>query len=792
MEGIMKMLKRPFPLIAAGVIVVVVVILAGYLLGPLGKRGPWQVTIATGTPGGTYSTLGAEFARILEELPDSPITDATAINTAASVENIELLAKDIVDIGFVMKPAISNATVDQLAKLSTMARLYMDVVQIVVRKDADIRSLTDLNAKKVYVGKEGSGTKIVAEKILDSLQVFPSIKVKEGSYREASRMLVSEELDAAFFVAGTPTEAVKMALESGKCDLLDLGDSRDKINIPDLSEADIPRNTYENQTTRVRTVGAGTFLLCRKDLDANMVILIEYALFNNLDKLLLAHAKAQDIKFESAFNREKLPKDVELHPGAARFQQEEEKKLLIVTGALNGKYYDLGKTIKSLLEPYGIHARVSHTDGSVENLRVLDERAPNEKPTLAIIQFDVALASRDPERSPYRVPLPKGIDIPGVKDMRRIATLHPEAVHIMVRRDKLAREQESQPTFEALKNLRVCLGPKESGTRLLAHAILAHHNINPKSRILLPVPDMVDRIHGGEIDAGFFVSYVPSAAVKTLLDNVEIKLLSLDPKRIVKMVGPALDMTEIPQYEYACQLEGEPAVKTIATRAVLVTRENMPKVYKITKAIFEGEAFLDIKGGVETMKKPLPSLHLHPDTRKYFRKVGIIPGPTPINWFRQAWYTLACLMILTGGFRGILHLMREGTARKRRREIHRISVEASEPDSVALLKEIRKKILRDVQKKWQQRGKIDEFRRRELEILVADKISEAHGNLTRAIAAEIHSISTKNELDSATRLERYSSLEERIRNCFEKGELDESQYSFLMKILEDHRRLERH
>lgn len=672
----MKILKRPYTLIAAGVIVVVAAILAGYLLGPLGKRGPWQVTIATGTKGGTYYALGAEFVRILERLPDSPITDATSLNTAASVENIELIAKDIVDIGFVMKPAISNATVNQIAKLSTMARLYMDVVQIVVRKDADIRSLKDLSAKKVYVGKEGSGTKIVAEKILDTLRVFPSIKVKEGSYREASRMLISEEIDAAFFVAGTPTDAVKMALESGKCDLLDLGDSHNKIivNIPDLSETDIPRNTYENQTTRVRTLGAYTFLLCRKDLDANKVFLIEDALFNNLDQLLIAHAKAQDIHLDSAFVG--LPEEIELHNGASRFQKEVEKKLLIVTGALGGKYYNLGKTIKSLLEPYGINARVSHTDGSVANLRVLEEREKEKKRnTLAIIQYDVVLASLgNPERI-YGVPLPEDIKISRIKDLRRITRFHLETVHIMVRRDKLTPEQESQPPLKALKSLRVCLGPKYSGTRLLARAILAHHDIDPKSRILLPVPDMVDRIHGGEIDAGFFVSYVPSIAVKTLLDNAEIKLLSSDPKRIARMIGSAINMTEIPQYEYACQLEGETAVKTIETKAVLVARENMPQVEKITKAIFEGEAFLDIEGGVETMKEDLPSIHLHPDAKKYYLKKGFLPSKIPINWFRQSWYTLACFMIIAGALRGFWSWKQSRILKKKMREIHTVRSE---------------------------------------------------------------------------------------------------------------------
>lgn len=116
-------------------------------------------------------------------------------------------------------------------------------------------------------------------------------------------------------------------------------------------------------------------------------------------------------------------------------------------------------------------------------------------------------------------------------------------------------------------------------------------------------------------------------------------------------------------------------MKTIATRAVLVARENTPMVKKIAKAIFEGEAFLDIKGGVETMKKELPSIHLHPDARKYYQKAGYLPSKPPINWFRQTWYILACVMIVAGALRGFRHWKLDRITKKKMREIHTVRSE---------------------------------------------------------------------------------------------------------------------
>ena len=780
----MRKSKLPAVLIVSGLATVLILLVL--YMGLLRPKGPWQIAIATGTPTGTYAALGAEFARVLEELPGSPIIDATPLNTAASVENIELLTKDIVHIGFVMKPAISNAPTDQLAGLSALARLYMDVVQIVVRKSSDIHSLPDLNDRRVYVGKQGSGTKIVAERILTVLEVFPELRITAGGYNDASRMLVSGELDAAFFVAGTPTEAVHLALESGHCALLDLDDMRDRIldSMPDLNESDIPANSYENQAQRVRTVSADTFLLCRKNLDPDLVFLIEQALFNNLERLLMAHDKARDIRLRSAFDR--LPEGIEFHKGVQRFRKKEEKKLLILTGTLGGKYYVLGKTIQSLLEPYGIDARVSHTDGSLENLRVLKTRSSKQQPTLAILQYDVALASLGAPKNVYGFEPSHDVSIDTVKDLRRIATLHSETVHIMARRERLAQAEASRPTIEALKDLRVCLGPEQSGTQLLACAILAHHELEPKSRVFLSVSDMVERIHSGEIDAGFFVSYMPSIGVKTVLDNPEIKLLPVIPKKVVDLIGPALNLTEIPPCEYGCQMEGELPVKTIATKAVLVTREEQPRVRKITQALFEGEAFLDIKGGVETLRTELPSLRLHPAARKYYLKAGYLPSKPPLNWlYQRIWYVLTSTVIIVGGAKSLVEWRRHRDRNKIGRAILDINInpDSGEKDLKTLMS-IRDDILRRVQLRWWCRGELNKGRWQYLDDLVESRIRIVRDNKIKAILREIHTVKEDSTRDWDSRLKRYDDYGNRIRDFYDMGELDKEGYEFLVGVLE--------
>lgn len=522
--------------------------------------GPWkQVTIATATPGGTYYLLGDELAGILDRLPGKPIKRAVAEQSAGAVKNIELLMdpNSEANVAFVMKSALLQAGrgyPETRQELCILARLYRDVVQISVRSDTNIETTDDFmeffqenKNRKIFIGPERSGTRLV------TTQILKSIGFSEGDYTaddatkfsQAADRLIDGELDAAFFMAGTPTQAVQRALESGECKLLSLdAHARERLASDGglgLVKEEIRGNFYPNQPGSVQTVAADVFLVCRSDLDKDLAFVILEALFDNITDLLLVHAKAQDIKLTDAFEygQEDLPP---LHPGARKFQEKERDALLIATGALNGKYHQLGSKIKLLLRERGIRSRVMHTDGSLENAELLSKRS-----TIAILQYDAALAARvGKPRFVYNVELP--IPIPQVGNIRRIAALHEEQVHVVIRRDKLTEIEKKlkwdpnaittlSKRAEAIRKLpqeqlRVCLGPPNSASQVVAQAILRHHGIESTfiAPSFLSVPDMVNRLQHEEIDMGFFVSYVPSEALKIILNDGRMRLLSLGPK----------------------------------------------------------------------------------------------------------------------------------------------------------------------------------------------------------------------------------------------------------------------
>ena len=134
------------------------------------------------------------------------------------------------------------------------------------------------------------------------------------------------------------------------------------------------------------------------------------------------------------------------HPGAELFEQRESSKLLIATAGADGSYYVTGKIIQGLLEDRKLQSTVLQTNGSLENLTHLAD----ERPAVAIIQYDVALAAHSYDaRAVYKVQAPVisdrngelldpdpsgGWGIDKIDGVSRIATLYDEAMYIFAPR----------------------------------------------------------------------------------------------------------------------------------------------------------------------------------------------------------------------------------------------------------------------------------------------------------------------------------------------------------------------
>jgi hypothetical protein len=179
-----------------------------------------KVVIATGGIGGVYYYYGTQISEILNK---NNVASATAIQTAASVDNM-LLIRDKTDLAkgtyffATVLPDTAYFTVsgkhekfaEKPAKASIMWMMYPNYLHIVTTDKSGITKLTDLQDKRVSTGAPGSGTEFTALNLLKAAKVDPNKfkKWEKLGAKESDEGLGNGTLDAYVWSGGLPTGSI--------------------------------------------------------------------------------------------------------------------------------------------------------------------------------------------------------------------------------------------------------------------------------------------------------------------------------------------------------------------------------------------------------------------------------------------------------------------------------------------------------------------------------------------------------------------------------------------------------
>lgn len=319
-------MKRSANVVAMAVILSLVAVLC---TGPTSQvfGATRSMIIATaGTAGMNYPLGGAMASIWSSKIPGLTVTPQV---TGGSIENTRLLDQKEVElgmqansVGFFSYRGLEQFKGKPVTSIRAMASLVPEFVQIVVRADSGIKSLADLKGKRVAVGPPGSMEVINSRLILQSAGMsYDDLTARFVSYAEAANQFKDRLLDAVIFATGLGTSAIQDIASMHKISLVSLKDeeiARLAKEYPFFVPGIVPAGTYPGQDADVRTVTTKTTLVCREDLDANLVYLMLKTLFENLDTMARAHPMGKYITLETALDGLAIP----LHPGAERFYKE--------------------------------------------------------------------------------------------------------------------------------------------------------------------------------------------------------------------------------------------------------------------------------------------------------------------------------------------------------------------------------------------------------------------------------------------------------------------------------------
>jgi TRAP transporter TAXI family solute receptor len=327
----MSPLRRP-----RGVLALLGVVVASLGLAGCGQGSGERLSIATGGSGGVYFVYGGGLAEQIGEHLDG--YQATAEVTSASVDNMYLIADGKSDLAFALADTAADAvrgtdTFDgERVPAQALARLYNNLTQVVTGKGKGkgIGSVEELRGKRVSVGSPGSGTEVIALRVLEAAGLDPDrdISRQQLGVGESVQAVKDGALDAFFWSGGVPTSAVT-----------DLATSREILLLPtdqyveQLKErfggfyaaAEIEAGRYEGVEEPVKVVGVPNYLVVNRSMDPELAYRLTKLLFERKEALGEVHPSAKRLELETAPNVAPL----ELHPGAKRYYDEQARTCLL-------------------------------------------------------------------------------------------------------------------------------------------------------------------------------------------------------------------------------------------------------------------------------------------------------------------------------------------------------------------------------------------------------------------------------------------------------------------------------
>jgi TRAP transporter TAXI family solute receptor len=298
--------------------------------------------------------------------------------------------------------------------------------------------------------------------------------------------------------------------------------------------------------------------------------------------------------------------------GPARAQA---KFFRIGTGGTGGTYYPIGGIIANAISGSAVNASAVATNGSVANVNAIAGGSSES----GFSQADVATWAYT------------GTGIwegrPKIGELRAIANLYPETVHVVARKGLGAK------SVADLKGKRISIDEPGSGSLVNAREILAIYGIRQgdyRAENLKPGP-AIDKIKDGGLDAFFFTGGYPFGALTELAATHGFELLPIDGPQATALknrFGFFADDT-IPDGAYK-DIKGVPS---LAVGAQWVTSEKIDEalVYEVTKALWSDKtrSALDAghaKGKAIQRATALTGLGipLHKGAEKFYKESGLL------------------------------------------------------------------------------------------------------------------------------------------------------------------------
>src|SRR5204863_6393996 len=230
---------------------------------------PSTIVMTSGAEGSVFEVYAGRYAKILAQ---QGVT-LKILPSQGSLENLKRLSdpKFTVDVGFVQGGIAGLGDANHLMSLGSV--FYVPVL-VFYRAPQPIRFLSELEGKRIAIGREGSGTRVLAETLLkaNGIEAGGRSKLLDLEGKAAQDALLKGDADAIFLMGDSATrETMREMLHSSDLRIFDCEQGDGYVRrFRYLTKIDLPPGSIDlgkNIPSEVLTLVAPTVeLIARSNL----------------------------------------------------------------------------------------------------------------------------------------------------------------------------------------------------------------------------------------------------------------------------------------------------------------------------------------------------------------------------------------------------------------------------------------------------------------------------------------------------------------------------------------------
>ena len=254
---------------------------------------PSHVVIATGPKSGAYYAIAQKYVDYF----GANGVELEVRETGGTVDNFKLLGQPDSGVDIAVVQAGASPPPEQRPGIQAVAGIYYEPVLVFYRGDTPVTRVPQLAGKKIAIGAEGSGVRVMAQMLLDEAGV--STKTDGATFQdiggdEAAAALASGTIDAAFYVIAPDAPVVARLLAMPGVHLMGFDNARAYGRLhPFLSPTTLYRGSVDIRqdlpASDIPLIAAPTTLAIRSDTHPAIIqLLVRAAQETNRGSTLLS------------------------------------------------------------------------------------------------------------------------------------------------------------------------------------------------------------------------------------------------------------------------------------------------------------------------------------------------------------------------------------------------------------------------------------------------------------------------------------------------------------------------